>query len=249
MGEENQNENTMPVNDNNDTVSIDGITFSKEQAEIVNKQLSAEKNRAQRALDEAKALRAKADLTDGERKDIDKRIEDLQNQLMTKEELAKQEKDKIVKNYEKQVKETSEEASKWKTRFIESTITNSILSAATTNNAYNPNQLLAIIRPNASLVEDVDDNGKATGQFKTKVKIHTKSGDDGKPITLELEPNEAVKKMSEMDEYLNLFKSDGATGFGGTNRSNSGGNLDIATLAKDQAKYEEARRSGKLKIS
>ena len=57
---------------------------------------------------------------------------------------------------------------------------------------------------------------------------------EGKPVTLELTPAEAVKRMSEMDEYLNLFKGKGSGGIGGTNRG--GGNKGAAMTAAQAAK-------------
>ncbi len=69
---------------------------------------------------------------------------------------------------------------------------------------------------------------------------------DGKPVTLDVSVKDAVKRMREMDEYANLFIGDGTGGTGGSTRNSSGGNLNVAELAKDPVKYREARKAGKI---
>ena len=68
---------------------------------------------------------------------------------------------------------------------------------------------------------------------------------EGKPVTLELSPQDAVKRMSEMDQYLNLFKGDGSGGLGASSRP-GGKPADIVELSKDPKKYRQARKDGKI---
>lgn len=225
---------------------IEGIKFTKEQQAVINKQIEAEKKKAQRALEEARALRAKADLTDSERREVDKRIEEMTNQLLSKEELSKREREKIIKNYEEKITELSKGVENWQNRFYETTINTELMNAAVANDAYNPEQLLAILRPRTALVEETDSDGNKTGKFKTLVKLMIKN-DKGENLPLDLSPKEAVKKMAELDEYLNLFKSGGAGGIGGINRTNQSGSIDIAKIAKeDPLRYAQLRKEGKI---
>ena len=69
---------------------------------------------------------------------------------------------------------------------------------------------------------------------------------EGKPVTLDLTIAEAVKRMSEMDEYANLFKSEGTGGVGGVNRGSSKP-LDAKKIAAtDPALYRKLRAEGKI---
>jgi hypothetical protein len=51
--------------------------------------------------------------------------------------------------------------------------------------------------------------------------------------------------MRDMEEYLNLFQGEGQSGLGATSKS-TGKVADIRTLAKDPAKFREARKAGKI---
>ena len=77
-----------------------------------------------------------------------------------------------------------------------------------------------------------------------KVKI-TEKDKDGRTITLDLPVDEAVKKLTEKDEFANLFKGKGTGGLGGQNRD--GKAPDIEAIARtDPAKYRELRKAGKV---
>lgn len=220
-------------------------TFTQDD---VNRLLAAEKRKhnqtTQRALDELQALRTKAELTDAERRELDTRIESLQGELLTKEELAKKERDKLVKSYEDQLAARQASSEQWQARYTESTIQRSLVDAAVGGNAFSASQIVAILKPSTRLVEVLDEDGKPTGDYTAKVKF-ADVDKNGKQVTLDLTPAEAVKRMREMDDYLNLFKGEGASGIGLPSRPSSKP-LDVEVLARDPVAYRAARRSGKL---
>ncbi len=89
------------------------------------------------------------------------------------------------------------------------------------------------------LVEDLDAEGRSTGEFIPKVKFNDTDA-EGKPITLDLTAKEAVKRMKELPErFGNLFKSNLSGGLGG---SQSVGNkpLDGERL-KNMDEYRKQR--------
>jgi len=218
----------------------------------VNRFLASEKRKwkdqQQKAIDELEALRAKADLTDEERQQYDQRIETMKNELLTKEQLAAKEREKTTKAHQKEIEKLTGEVSNWKGRFTEATITRAITDAAVSNDAYVPGQIVAIVRPNTQLSEELDSEGKPTGNLVPIVTLKDKDK-DGKPVTLKLSPKDAVKRMKEMDEYLNLFKGEGTGGLGGMNRGGSAKQTDLKNLAKDPAAYRKARKEGKVNFS
>lgn len=202
----------------------------------------------QRTLDELNAIKARSNLTADEKAELERRIEETQATLRTKEELSKQATDKLIKKHESELSQVTKDRDSWKSRFTTTQIKQNITTAASLNNpkAVNPAQILAILEPATRLVEATDDSGKPTGDFISQVTFRDKDK-DGKPLELKLSPEDAVKRMSEMDEYLNLFDVDGKGGFG-KNRAAAGKEIDVKTLAKDPEAYREARKSGTLKI-
>ena len=189
--------------------------------------------RLQSALDEVNAIKARAQLSDSEREELDGRIQSLQNTLATKEELAKQEQTKMEKKYKEQIDALSTDKKTWQGKYTESTIIRAITDSAVVNNAYVPEQIVAMLRTNTRLIEELDAEGRPTGQLIPRVQF-ADADKEGKPVTLELSVDEAVKRMKDIDKYTNLFKGDGTGGIGQTSRQkNAAGELDMAAFAKN----------------
>jgi hypothetical protein len=201
----------------------------------------------QRTLDELESLKTKATLSSEEREELEQRIQATQATLKTKEETAAQEREKLLKNHKKEIDAVSMDRDTWKKRYTESTIETSILSAASGSSpkAVNPNQILTLLRPHTRLVEELGEDGKPTGKYVSKVSFADKDK-NGKPIVLDLNPGDAIKRMSEMEEHLNLFSAEGNPGFG-RYRTVKGKDLDTRTLARDPEAYRKARKEGLIK--
>ena len=241
-----------PPGDDADGAGVDGAgppaddvkkTFTQDE---INKILAQEKrkhqNVTQKALNEVEALRKKSSLTEKERHELDDRVEQLRTSLLTEQEKAKREADKLRRQHRERVTGLESERDTWKTRFTDSTIERSITDAAATNNAFNPKQIVAILGRDTRLVEDLDDQGVPTGTLVPKVRFKDKDKED-KSVVLELSPSEAIKRMKEIPEFLNLFKVEG-TGGVGLRSQPSGKKLDVRQLAKDPAAYRKAKAEG-----
>ena len=235
----------IPVHDEGDP---DLKEFTPEQQEKINAILAIEKrkhtDKTKKALDELEALRSKATLTTKERSELDKRIETLQQELLTKEEQAKHETAKLKKISEEHIQSLEKGLEDWKNRYTTATIATALTQAAIEHKAKNPQHIISLLGPITHLAEKLDDEGKPTGNFIPKVRFDTVK--DGKPITLELPPSEAVKRLSEMDEHLNLFNPDGSGGTGRQHRDQQTGKVDIHELVKDPSAYRKARKEGKI---
>jgi hypothetical protein len=213
-----------------------------------NKALAEDRRKHQeqtkKALAEVDALRSKARLTQEERDDLDKRYQDMQNQLLTKEELAAQEKAKLRKEHETKLKEVSSDRDSWKDRFTNASIRREITDAAAKNDAYNPSQIVALLQSKTRLVEERDNDGNPTGRFKPEIQFED-TDKEGKPVTLTLTPEKAVERMKELPESMNLFKGTGVGGLGKNNQP-SGKKADPKQLAGDAEAYRKARKDGTL---
>jgi hypothetical protein len=207
------------------------------------------KEQQRKTLDELNAIKTRANLTAEERAELDTKIEDLTNQLMTKDELAKKDKEKLDKKHATEITEITTERDTWKNKYRTSTIQRAITDAAIDFDAFNPKHLVPILEPNTRLVEVKDDDDNPTGEYTPMVKLTTKN-DKGATVVLDLTPEQAVKQMTEMDEHKTLFKPQGSGGIGRRNVSGgSGKKPDAQKLAgSDPEAYRKARKDGVIKF-
>lgn len=195
-------------------------------------------------IKELETIKKSGNLTAEQKVNLETRIDALTNELLSKEELSKKEADKLKKEHQRALEAATQDRDGWKDRYTKATIQRTITDAAVDNKAVNPRQIVAILQQRANLVPETDNEGNATGELVPKVKFDT-SDKDGKAVTIEITIPEAVKQMRDMDEYLNLFQGEGSSGLG-VRSSASGRAADLKTLAKDPAKYREARKAGKV---
>jgi DNA-binding protein H-NS len=186
-------------------------------------------------------LQKSKNLTDVERTQLAKHNEQLKNELLSKEELAANERRKLAEQHQTEVKTLSSERDKWREQYNTAEITRGISDAGQKFKAVSNEQLAAIVRPWTSMAEEVDANGQGTGVYAPKVKYPTKDK-DGKPIVLELSIGDTVKLMQETPErFGNLFESGLKAGLGmdgGTGRRTA---QDIRTMSPEA--YQKARRA------
>lgn len=210
----------------------------------VNKMLADDrrKHKAQvdKHVEELQQLKKSKSLNDQERHNLTQKIEELQNSVLTKEQLAAKEQEKLKKTLETTTQELTADRDSWKTRYHTTQIQQAITSEAASHAAFDPDALIALLEPKTRLVEVIDDDGKGTGQFVPKTKIQDKDK-DGKPVTIEMTVPEAVSKMKEQAKYGYLFKSTANAGLGAGNQgSGRGGDVDPSTMSPGQ--YREWRK-------
>lgn len=200
------------------------VQFDDIQQKYVNSLVAEEKRKAERKNNELitqlETQKNHAATTAAERTALEGRIEDLRAEFQTKEQLTNQSNEKKIKDLEKQVKEKEDAANTWTRRFQERLVTGDLTDAAVKGKAFNPKQVVTILKPMTRIVEEIDEaTQKPTGEFTTRVKLPAKDK-DGQPTMLDLAPADAVKQLAEMpDEYGNLFISTATGGLGGGNLS------------------------------
>lgn len=220
-------------------------TFSKEQVEkIVQERLAKHKTTNEQTIKELQAIKAKANITEQERSSLQKRISELEEASMSKEEIARRQFEKLETEKKEREQKLSEEAKLWKDRYTNSTIKSSIYGAASAEKAYNNEQIFAILAPHAQLVEETDKTGAATGNLVTKIALPDRDS-EGNPIKLDLTVEQAVKQLKEKDSFKNLFVDTTVPGLGTSNSKTGGVKKDAASYAKmGPAEYQKARKSG-----
>lgn len=180
--------------------------------------LAVEKNQAKKnnqalitQLEELKGIKS---LSEQQTTDLNAKIEELQNQSLSKEEIAKREKDKLQKDYDVKLTQATEQQKTWQGRFSNKVIEVDVLREADKADAYNPEQILDLLRNKSRTVEGVGEDGKPNGKFVTRINIDSED-DAGVVKTLDLTATEAIKLMKEQKKYANLFIVEGTGGVGG----------------------------------
>jgi hypothetical protein len=183
-------------------------------------------------------------LSDEVRAKAESELEDVRNQLRTKEERAKHEKDQLQTSFEKQLNQERADREMWENRFHDSSISRALQDAAVSNDAYNSDQVMRLLKPMTSLKPVVDETTqKETGQFRAVVDFpdHDETGAE---VTFSGTPDEIVKRMRDLKDYANLFKSNVVAGLGANNATggvNTGPNGQVDVTKLSPAQYRKIR--------
>lgn len=231
----------------------EGVKFTEAQQEHINTMMARDKRTFQQKIakqvSDIDALKKQSTLTSKDRESLDQKVNTLQRDLSTRDELAARDKRAIENKHQHEMKKVSDDMEVVVKKYTSSMIARSISDASSANSGQNPAHFQAILGPMAKVVPPIDEKGVTIeGQPDTVMIEFPDKDKDGKDVVLNLSPNDAVKRMSELDEHLALFKSKGTGGVGGTNISASGvGRMSAAELAKsDPEAYRKARAAGEL---
>lgn len=212
--------------------------FTQEEVNsFVAKERKTIQDKTNARIAELEAIRDSSNLKGEELERLNTQITDMQNEFKSKEQLATEERDRIKKEADKEKTKLLQEKDTWQQRYTQMVLDNSIIQASVETEAFNPEQIVAILKPNSRLVEI-----NKTGQYETRVKFKGLDS-EGKEVELDLSPKEIVKKMSEMDKYSNLFKTTAKGGLGVTDKARGAGMGDLKNL--DNYKKNRDKLKGK----
>lgn len=178
-------------------------------------------------------LRKSQSLTEQEKTDLEGQINELNDQFLSKEQLASKEKVKLETTYKKKMTDVETDRDTWKKRYTDSLITNAIQKAAVEHDAFDSSQISALILSKGpQVVEDAD------GNFVPKVQLKTTKNKE--EVTLDLTISEVVENMKEKKENANLFKASSSGGLG-LDSGSGRGDSDQPPL-NDPAAYRKWRK-------
>ena len=166
-------------------------------------------------------------------------LEDVRKQLRTKDQQAAHERKLLTDDYDTKLTDATKAAAVWENRFRESSISRALQDAAVSNDAYSTQQVLAILRPMTKLVEVIDENtNEATGDYNTVIDFPD-IDEKGMSVVTQRTPDETVKRMKDLGEYANLFKSNVVSGIGahpatGGITPGSNGRIDVRNITPEQ---------------
>jgi len=260
-GEDDPNKDDLNKDDlNKDKKSDDKLDdvkppegFTPEQQKKFNDAIAAERRKQEtkyrKELEKTEAtykelLANNKSLTEKERQTLQENLETIQGQLRSKEQQAAQEKKELEAAYQGKLAATMRRAEIAEARWRDSTIMRALQDAAVEHESYNTRQVVTLLKDWTKLVEKVDANGKGTGQFDVMVDFPDKDATTGQEIKTARTPSEAVKRMTELPEFQNLFKRNVVSGVGGNSAiggltPGSNGKIDVRNLTPDQ--YQKVR--------
>lgn len=199
--------------------------------EDLNKALAADKRAHQAQYQKLEAQLQStletAKLTDEQRANLETSLEDVRQQLRTKEEQARADKKRLEDTYSAKIKDAEQRATVAEQRWQDSTIDRAIRDAAAAGDAFSVDQVVELLRSKTKLVED-----------KPMVDFVSIDPETGEAKTVQMSPREAIKAMKEdAKRFGNLFRSGVVGGIGGTGSAGSlpnGGKVDVKNLSMDQ---------------
>jgi hypothetical protein len=228
-----------------DPSSSSGRTFSQQE---LNNYLARERAkdtaRLQRAEDALRQTAESANLSAREKEQLQQQIEEVQAQSRTKEQQLAHERQQAAKENEKKIAALQKEAKEWQDRHHTELTERELNAAAVKHDAHNPRLVASFLRQHASVREVTDEKGNSTGRWEAVVNLPT-TDEEGRPITLTISPDAAVKHLAERPgEYGGLFRSNIVSGIGGSSSAGgiptgSGGKVDPRRLSQQQ--YMELR--------
>lgn len=195
------------------------------------------------AIAELTKLKDSVKITGDEKVQLELKISELEEQFLSKEEIATKAIATATKKHQQLVDGLTTERDDWKKRYSTSTIERSLQDAAIAEEAISPSQIVAMLGQNTHLIEAIDEAGNPNGVYIPTVKFNDVD-EDGKAIVNDLEPLVAIKRMKELTNlYGNLFKGTAKGGVGeDTVEGGDNNQPKLEDITSDSAKYAAWRK-------
>jgi hypothetical protein len=226
---------------NNDGNGSKVTTFTQDQVNaILNKEKTKWQQTNKTTVSQLEELKKQDGLSKEKVAELENQIAQLQTTYMTESELLKRDTEKKTTELSTQLEQTSGQLKFWNNKYTQLLVSHAITSAAATNDAYNPEQMLTQLGGAAKVVPVIQD-GKETGEFEVKIQF-TDKDKDGKPVVLELTPDATMKRMKELpQQFGNLFKAGVNGGLGGNNAGLGAAAPQMDKVLKDPGEYRKNR--------
>jgi len=181
-------------------------------------------------------------LSQEERDSYASRLEDVEKQYKTAEQLADERVKKINEETKQRVEALSKEKEQYKMEYENLRIDQELVQESALAEELIPGQLKKLLRADTTLVDELDEETKKPTGRKV-VRVNFDDEKDGKAIKLVLPVKETLKRMKELpDRFGNFFKGSGRGGIGGSNGLGGG---TPGTMPKGTEAYIAQRNAGK----
>jgi len=185
-------------------------------------------------------------LTEQDRKVLQENLEAVKGQLRSAEAAAAKEKQELEQAFQSKLVDAEKKSQIWEGLYRESMIQRSLQDAAVKGDAWQPGQIVTLLKPMTKLVACVDPTtNRPNGQYEVQIEMLDTDPKTGQQVMMNRTPEAAVARMKELPEtYGNLFKSGVVSGIGSSSATGGlmpgqGGKIDVRKLTPQQ--YREIR--------
>jgi hypothetical protein len=195
-------------------IAADKVAAEKAATEAAKLKLFTQDEVNAMMADHRRTLQAKVAELSTQTADLPKyqaKIKELNESLMTKDELAKQEAERQKREHETAVSTATTERDQWKKNYLQNVFDVEFGKAASKQDVFDADQFSLILKDRCQVVEVTDDTGKGTGKYKVTMSVE----ENGKPLTLSCE--DGLAKLKEQGKFPNQFKVGKVPGTGGSN--------------------------------
>lgn len=190
-------------------------TFTQEE---VNKLLAENKRGMQAKIADLQAALEGAKTAEEGQKQLSDKLKEMESSLLTVQEKAKLEMERLEKAKLNETKKLAEERDSFRAKYQDNMAKSAILQAASELKAYNPEQIYRLLRGDVTFVEE-------NGELIPKLGINV----SGKELVLPVA--EAVGEFSKIENNFNLFQGEGKPGLGLRNAGNKPASLETMSYS------------------
>ena len=194
-----------------------------------------------------KTMLADKNLATEQRGKLESELQDLQKTFRTKAQQADYERKQVEEQLTVEMAGYKESAIKWEGMYKDSAIQRSLQDAAIGGEAFNPLQIVNLLRADTTMRPAMDAEGvEIPDEMIPMIDFRDKDDVTGENVTTLRSPQEAVQRMKEMPEQFgNLFRANVVSGIGagaatGGVTSGEGGRVDVSKLTPEQ--YRRMRK-------
>jgi len=224
-----------------------GKTFTQED---LNRILAEDRRKHQVQLKEQaeklETVLRNSQLTEQDRKVLQENLEAVKGQQRSAEAAAAKEKQELETAFQSKLVDAEKKSQIWEGLYRESMIGRSLQDAAVKGDAWQPGQIVTLLKPMTKLVACIDPTtNRPNGQYEVQIEMLDTDPKTGQQVMMNRTPEAAVARMKELPEtYGNLFKSGVVSGIGSSSATGGlmpgqGGKIDVRKLT--QAQYLEIR--------
>jgi hypothetical protein len=230
-----------------DVAAAGGKTFTQED---LNRFLAEDRRKHQTQLKEQaeklETVLKNSQLTEQDRKVLQENLEAVKGQLRSAEAAAAKEKQELEQAFQSKLVDSEKKSQIWEGLYRESMIQRSLQDAAVKGDAWQPGQIVALLKPMTKLVACIDPTtNRPNGQHEVQIEMLDTDPKTGQQVVMNRTAEAAVARMKEVpDQYGNLFKSGVVSGIGSSSATGGlmpgqGGKIDVRKLTHEQ--YLEIR--------
>lgn len=213
--------------------------------EEVNRILADDKRKHQERMvqleGQLETLAQDKNLSEETKKSLNEQLEDLRKSFRTKEQEIEHQKKQMESKLQGELDGIKKRADHWEKLYRDETVMRSLNDAASMAEAFNPVQIVSLLKPFTQLKESEAGGLVPMIDFPD---IDEKTGEEIRTLRT---PADAVQRMKALPKfYGNLFKSNVVSGVGGGQGSALPDKVDVAALTPEQYRKLRAESPEKL---